>query len=56
MDTMIYVMIGFCLILQAIILVLVGRKRARTADMGTSLDRLESTLFKLIGELKQQSR
>ena len=55
MDTMIYVMIGFCLILQAIILVLVGRKRARTADMGTSLDRLESTLFKLIGELKQQS-
>ncbi len=55
MDGMIYIAVGACFIIQVVILVLVGRRRHNTSDVGTSLDRLESTLIKLVGDLKQQN-
>ena len=55
MDTGIYILMGTCVILLLAVLLVLLLKKNRSGDVGASLERLESTLFRLLADMKKQS-
>ncbi len=55
MDTGIYILTGTCVILLLAVLLVLLLKKNRFGDVGASLERLESTLFRLLADMKKQS-
>ena len=55
MDTGIYILTGACVILLLAVLLLLVLRKNRSGDVGASMERLESTLFRLLADLKKQS-
>jgi len=55
METGIYILAGACLILQLVILFVLITRKGQTTNVGASMERLESTLFRLLADMKKQN-
>lgn len=55
MDTGIYILTGTCVVLLLAVLLVLLLKKNKSADVGASLERLESTLFRLLADMKKQN-